>query len=212
MKALRRKLGRAQRQAAPAVTEVIRLMLDQLGKGPHATRDRALLLLGFAGALRRSELVALDLADVVFTAAGAVITLHRSKTDQEGAGTTKGIPLGSKPDTCPVRALKAWLDAASVSSGPIFRPIDRHGNIKPSRLNSASVARIVKRAAAAAGLDADTFSGHSLRAGLATAAAAAGVGERSIQKQTGHKSRAMLDRYIRDGQLFKDNAAGQVGL
>jgi integrase len=97
-------------------------------------------------------------------------------------------------------------------SGALFRPIDRHGNIKPARLTGAAVARIVKRAAAAAGLDQAAFSGHSLRAGLATAAAAAGAGDRSIQKQTGHKSRAMLDRYIRSGELFRDNAAGVVGL
>jgi integrase len=114
--------------------------------------------------------------------------------------------------TCPVRALRAWIEAAELVSGALFRPIDRHGNIKPQRLTAHAVARIVKRAAGAAGLEVEHFSGHSLRARLATAAAAAGAGDRSIQKQTGHKSRAMLDRYIRSAELLKDNAAGTVGL
>lgn len=212
MSGIRRALGRAQTQKAPAVTEVIRAMLDTLGSGPAGLRDRALLLLGFAGAFRRSELVALDIADLAFTPAGVVVIVRRSKTDQEGRGASKGIPMGLFTATCPVRALRAWIEAAQLVSGPLFRPIDRHGNIKPTRLTDHAVARIVKRYAAKAGLDADLFSGHSLRAGLATAAAAAGAGDRSIQKQTGHKSRAMLDRYIRSAELFKDNAAGIVGL
>lgn len=212
MSGIRRALGRAQTQKAPAVTEVIRAMLDTLGSGPAGLRDRALLLIGFAGAFRRSELVALDIADLAFVPSGVVITLRRSKTDQEGQGRNIGIPMGLFVATCPVRALRSWIEAAELVSGALFRPIDRHGNIKADRLTSHAVARIVKRTAAAAGLDAGLFSGHSLRAGLATAAAAAGAGDRSIQKQTGHKSRAMLDRYIRSAELFRDNAAGAVGL
>jgi integrase len=212
MKGIRRALGRAQTQKAPAVTDVIRMMLDTLGSGPAGLRDRALLLVGFAGAFRRSELVALDVADLAFVPSGVVVTLRRSKTDQEGQGRKIGIPLGLFVATCPVRALRAWLEHAELVSGPIFRPVDRHANIKPDRLTSHAVARIVKRCAGKAGLDPSLFSGHSLRAGLATAAAAAGADDRSIQKQTGHKSRAMLDKYIRDGQLFRENAAGVVGL
>lgn len=212
IKDIRRALGHAQRQAAPAVTEIIKAMVEQLGQEPHTSRDRALLLLGFAGAFRRSELVALNVEDLQFSSAGVAVTVRRSKTDQEGQGITKDIPLGLNAATCPVRALRAWIEAAELVSGPIFRPVDRHGNISTDRLTGHAVARIVKRAAGAAGLDASAFSGHSLRAGLATAAAAAGASDRSIQKQTGHKSRAMLDRYIRAGQLFKDNAAGVVGL
>lgn len=212
MSGIRRALGRAQTQKAPATLEPLRAMLDTLGAGPAGVRDRALLLLGFAGAFRRSELVALDLADLKLTPAGIVVTLRRSKTDQEGQGRSIGIPLGRNVATCPVRALRAWLELAQLQSGPIFRPIDRHGNIKPDRLTGSAVARIVKRAAGAAGLEVGQFSGHSLRAGLATAAAAAGASDRTIQKQTGHKSRAMLDRYIRSAELFKENAAGVVGL
>ena len=212
MKGIRRALGSAQTQKAPAVTEVIRAMVDALPAGLAGVRDRALLLLGFAGAFRRSELVSLDVADLQLTGAGLVVTLRRSKTDQAGQGSTKGIPLGSNPATCPVRAVRAWLDTAELVSGPIFRPIDRHGNITPSRLSGHAVARIVKRSAQRAGLEVADFSGHSLRAGLATAAAAAGVSERSIMAQTGHKSERMVRKYIRRGSLFRDNAAGGVGL
>ena len=212
MKALRKKLSRAQTQKAPAVTDIIRAMVAELPAGPAGLRDRALLLLGFAGAFRRSELVSLNVDDLQFTGAGVVVTLRASKTDQEGQGTTKGIPLGANAATCPVRALRAWLGAAELVSGALFRPIDRHGNIKAARLTGSAVARIVKRAAGRAGLDIADFAGHSLRAGLATAAAAAGVSERSIMQQTGHKSERMVRRYIRRGSLFTDNAAGKVGL
>jgi integrase len=212
MSGIRRALGRAQTQKAPATLEPLRAMLDTLGSGPAGLRDRALLLVGFAGAFRRSELVALDVADLAFVPSGVVITLRRSKTDQEGQGRKIGIPMGLFPATCPVRALRAWIEAAELVSGALFRPIDRHGNIKPARLTSHAVARIVKRCAAKAGLDAAAFSGHSLRAGLATAAATAGASDRVIMKQTGHKSRAMVDRYVRSAELFKDNAGGIVGL
>ena len=212
MKGIRRALGRAQTQKAPATLEPLRAMLDTLGAGPAGLRDRALLLVGFAGAFRRSELVSLDIADLAFVPSGVVITLRRSKTDQEGKGTSKGIPMGLFPATCPVRALRAWLEHAQLVSGAVFRPIDRHGNIKAQRLTDHAVARIVKRCAGKAGLDAAAFSGHSLRAGLATAAAAAGASDRTIMRQTGHKSGAMVQRYIRSAELFKENAAGVVGL
>jgi integrase len=212
MSGIRRALGRATVQKAPATLEPLRAMLDTLGTGPGAIRDRAMLLIGFAGAFRRSELVSLDIGDLAFVPSGVVVTLRRSKTDQEGQGRKIGIPMGLFVGTCPVRALRAWIEAAELVSGALFRPIDRHGNIKADRLTSHAVARIIKRAAAAAGLDAAAFSGHSLRAGLATAAAAAGASDRVIMKQTGHKSRAMVDRYIRSAELFKDNAGGIVGL
>ncbi len=212
MKGIRRALGSAQTQKAPIVTDVLRVMLGTLDTSPAGLRDRALLLVGFAGAFRRSELVGLQVADVAFNPQGLVITLRRSKTDQQGEGTQRALPYGLSPVTCPVRALRAWLDAADLPRGPLWRPIDRHGNIRPAALTSHAVARLVKRCAAAAGLNPADFSGHSLRAGLATAAAAAGVSERSIMAQTGHKSERMVRRYIRRGSLFRDNAAGKVGL
>jgi len=212
MKGIRRALGAAQEQKAPIVTEVLRVMLGTLDTSRAGLRDRALLLVGFAGAFRRSELVSLTVADLAFKPQGLVITLRRSKTDQEGEGTQRAIPYGLSPATCPVRALKAWLDASELVSGALWRPIDRHGNIGAAALTSHAVARLIKRCAAAAGLNPGDFSGHSLRAGLATAAAAAGVSERQIMAQTGHKSERMVRRYIRQGTQFKDNAAGAVGL
>ena len=176
------------------------------------TRDRALLLVGFAGAFRRSELVSLDVADVTFGADGLIVQLRRSKTDQEGEGRKVGLPFGSNPLTCPVRALRAWLDVAVVARGPIFRAVDRHGNVADVRLTDQSVALVVKRCAKAAGLDSEKYAGHSLRSGLATAAAMADVSERAIMAQTGHKSLPMVRRYIRDGSLFRRNAAAAVGL
>jgi integrase len=212
MQGIRRAKGTAPSRKAPAVTALIRMMVDQLPQSVLGARDRALLLVGFAGALRRSELVSLDVADVTFTADGLVVTLRRSKTDQEGQGRTVGIPYGSNLTTCPVRALRAWLDAASITERPIFRPITRHSAIQTTRLSSYAVALVVKRAAKAAGLDAAQFGGHSLRAGLATAAASAGVSERAIMNQTGHKSVTVARRYIREGSLFRENAAASVGL
>ena len=177
-----------------------------------ACRDRALLLLGFAGAMRRSELVALDVADVVETADGLIVTIRRSKTDQEGQGRKIGIPYGSKLATCPVRSLRAWKVRAKITEGPLFRQVNRHGKVLEGRLGDRTVALVVKRAVAATGVDAASYAGHSLRAGLATAAAMAGVSERVIQGQTGHKSLPILRRYIREGSLFRENAAAEVGL
>jgi site-specific recombinase XerD len=215
LKGIRRTKARAGETVArkeAAVTAIIRRMVTALPDTLAGARDRAILLLGFAGALRRSELVALDLDDLRFTHEGLVITLRRSKTDQEGQGEEKGIPYGSNPDTCPVRAVRRWLELAAIAPGPIFAPIDRHGRIRPARLCPQGVAIIIKRAAERAGLDPAQFAGHSLRAGLATAAAEAGVSERSIMSQTGHRSVAVARRYIRRGSLFRDNAAAQVGL
>jgi site-specific recombinase XerD len=140
-------------------------------------RDRALLLVGFAGAFRRSEVVSLDVADVTFSSDGLIVQLRRSKTDQEGEGRKVGLPFGSNPLTCPVRSLRTWLDAAAVVSGPIFRAVDRHANVADTRLTDQSVALVVKRCAKAAGLDPEKYAGHSLRSGLATAAAMADVSE-----------------------------------
>jgi integrase len=209
---VRRTLGTAQRQARPLTVADLRTMLEGLGSDRAGCRDRALLLLGFAGALRRSELVGLDVADLTEGIDGLTVRLRRSKTDQEGAGRTVGIPYGSNPATCPVRAWRAWLEVSGITEGPAFRPVDRHGHIRAPRLSAPAVALVLKRHAARAGLDPDEVSGHSLRAGLATSAAAAGVPERVIAEQTGHKGTAMLRRYIRESSLFRENAASAVGL
>jgi len=154
-----------------------------------------------------------DMEDVTFTEEGAVVLLRRSKTDQEGEGRKIGIPFGSTPQTCPVRSLRAWLEASGVMSGPLFQYVDRWGHVRPNRrLAPNAVGYIVKKHAELAGLDPASYAGHSLRAGLATQAALNGVPERAIQNQTGHKSLTMLRRYIRDGSLFRENAAAHLGL
>ncbi len=209
---IRRAKGTHQQGKAPAITAEMRRMVDTLDDRLIGIRDRALLLLGFAGAFRRSELVALVLADVHVGHDGLTIIIRKSKTDQEGQGRKMGIPYGSHPHTCPVRAMAAWREKSDLTEGALFRAINRHGAVQPGRLSDRAVALIVKRAALAAGLDPAKYAGHSLRAGLATSAAQAGVSERSIMAQTGHKSVMVARRYIRDGSLFRDNAAAQVGL
>jgi integrase len=209
---IRRTHGTAQTQKSPLLTADLRRMAGALDEGVMGARDRALLLVGFAGAFRRSELVGLDIEDCEFGRDGLVITLRRSKTDQEAQGRKIGIPYGSNPETCPVRALQAWIEVSGAESGALFRPINRHGQVRGGRLTGTAVALIVKRHAAAAGLAAENFSGHSLRADLATAAAIAGASEPAIMRQTGHRSAAMLRRYVREASLFRENAAAVVGL
>jgi site-specific recombinase XerD len=212
MKGIRRTKGTAPAQKAPALTEEIRAMLDATDAGTIGARDRALILLGFAGAFRRSELVALDIEDCIFGKDGLTILLRRSKTDQDSVGRKIGIPYGANPETCPVRVVRSWMEQAEITTGPLFRSISRHGRVQPGRLSGIDVARIVKKLATRAGLDAAKYAGHSLRAGHATSAAIAGASERSIMNQTGHRSVQMVRRYIRDGTLFRENSAGKLGL
>lgn len=207
LKGIRREKGTAQAQKSPLLPNQIRTMLDLLPDDLLGVRDRAILLLGFAGGFRRSELVGLDVQDIEFTEDGMVVTIRRSKTDQEGQGRRVGIPFGSYPATCPVRSVRAWIDAASITGGPVFRPVGRWGHVGEQRLANRAVARVVQRYAQAVGLDPRKFAGHSLRAGLATAAAKAGKSERAIMAQTGHRSVAMVRKYIREGSLFTENAA-----
>jgi site-specific recombinase XerD len=211
MAGISRKLGKAQKGKTPALTADIRAMVRCLSGDLRGVRDRALLLLGFAGAFRRSELVALDVEDIEACHDGLLITIRHGKTDQEGIGRLLGIPRGEHAETCPVRAYENWLHAAGITSGPVFHGVSRHGALL-ERLSDKGVARVVKHAAEAAGLDPTHYSGHSLRAGLATSAAAAGVLDRDIMQQTGHKRVETLYKYIRKANIFRDNAAKQVGL
>jgi integrase len=212
MRGIRRAKGIAPNGKSPILTPLLKQMITALPDDLPGLRDKALLVIGFAGAFRRSELVGLQVRDVQIGEAGLIITLRRSKTDQEGASFTKGLPAGTSDATCPKGALEAWLQLAAITSGPIFRPIDRWGHVGSRALSSLGVARAVKRALTALNLDTTDYSGHSLRAGLVTAAATAGVSERVIMQQTGHKNTAMLRRYIREGSLFRENAAAAVGL
>ena len=171
-------------------------------------RDRALLLLGFAGALRRSELAALDFEDIEETAEGIRVTIRRSKTDQEGRGAVIAIPRGKL--ACPVEALKAWFQAALITGGPIFRPIAKGGRMLNTRLTGRSVANIVKIHAARAGLDPVEFAGHSLRSGFLTSAATRGASIFKMADQSRHKSMDTLRGYVRDAELSKDHAGATL--
>ena len=209
MRGIKRLRGTAQREAKPLLREDLFAILECIGDDPKGLRDKALLLIGFAGAFRRSELVGLDFTDIEPARQGIVITLRRSKTDQMGEGRKIGVPFG-RTRWCPVKHLTDWLDHTGTEAGPIFRSIERHGHIAEQRLSGEAVGIIVKQRAKAAGFDPDAYSGHSLRAGLATSAAMAGASTWKIRRQTGHASDAMLARYIRDGDMFADNAAGAV--
>ncbi|SMO58312.1 site-specific integrase [Melghirimyces algeriensis] len=209
---IRRTKGVKEEGKDPILVEDLRQMVEMLPDTLTGKRDRALLLIGFSGGFRRSELVSINREDIQTVQRGMVVNLRRSKTDQEGRGEKVGIPRGSRPETCPLRSLEDWLTTAGITEGPIFRPINRYGQVRNRRLTDRSVALIVKKAVESIGLDPKRFAGHSLRAGIATSAAMAGKDERAIMKQTRHKSTNMVRRYIRDGELFNENAAMGLGL
>jgi integrase len=191
---------------APLRVEDLATIVAGLGSSTRDLRDRAVLLLGFAGALRRSEISSLDCCWIERTQRGLVISMPRSKTDQEGKGRRIGIPRGHAP-VCPVTTLEAWLEASAIMDGSVFRPVTKGGRVLGSRLSVDAIAIIVKQRAAAIGLDPARHSGHSLRAGFATSAAAAGVPTWKIKAQTGHVSDVVLGGYIRELDLFKGMAA-----
>lgn len=203
--------GQAPRRKTPLVVEAMRACLDELDDTPRGRRDRALLLVCWAGALRRSEVVALTLSDVHVEDRGLVVTVRRGKTDQVGEGRQIGLPFGRRAPYCPVRSYQAWTGLLSSRRGPVFVAVGQDGRPSSRALDGRHVARLVKRVADQAGLVGD-YSGHSLRAGFATAAAAAGASERSIMAQTGHKSVIIARGYIRPATLFEDNAAAVAAL
>jgi integrase len=205
LRGLRRKQGTAQKQAKPLLKEELFAILDPVGDSMKDVRDRALLLLGFAGGFRRSELVGLDFADIAIVRQGLIVTLQRSKTDQEGAGRKIGIPHG-RTQHCPVAAVTAWLARSAITQGAMFCPVTRYGHLQPARLSGDAVSEVIRERLSAIGMNPEGYSGHSLRAGFATSAAQAGVSTLKIRQQTGHASDAMLSRYVRDGELFVGNA------
>ena len=207
---IRRKLGTHQEGKTPVLTVDIAAMVATVPDSLIGKRNRALILLGYAGALRRSELVGIDVSDLTFSADGIRLNIRKSKTDQEGAGQVIGISYGGA--LCPVHALEAWLRASGIVTGPVFRCVTRHGHVQAERLTAQVVASVVKARSAAAGLDSKKYSGHSLRAGLVTQAAMNDIAEHRIMRQTRHKSSDMVRKYIREANLFKDNVSGRVGL
>ena len=214
LEGVRRTHGTEPDRHAPAGIGEVRRMVSRITPDTlTGARDRALLLVGFALAARRSELVALIVDDLELRPEGYVVRIRRSKTDQTGAGTVRALPRGTDHDTCPVLALEHWLALSGITAGPIFRRVDRWGRIGDRALSPATVALVVKHASELAGLDPDRFAGHSLRAGFCTTAAARGASDRAISRQTGHSPNSRIIRdYIRHGTIFTDNAATDLGL
>jgi integrase len=205
---IRRSSTAAPRRKAAATTELVRQMLETCDDSTQGRRDRALLALGFAGAFRRSELVALRVEDLEETPDGYRVHIRKSKTDQCGLGQT--IPVGRGSRLRPVEAVQEWLRAANITSGPIFLQVHRYGAVRPSGLTPHMVALIVKRRARMAGLNPAEFSGHSLRAGFVTSAAEAGKNHFKIMDVTRHKSMNTLRGYVRSAELFKDYAGDGI--
>lgn len=209
IKGIKRSLGTAQAEARPLLRDDLFAVLERTGDDTKSVRDRALLLVGFAGGFRRSELVGFDIEDIEHVRQGIAVRLRRSKTDQEGTGRKIGIPFG-RTRWCPVTALNQWLSRAAIGAGPVFLRVNRHGHISKHRLSSEAVSLVIKERVASAGFEPSRYSGHSLRAGFATSAAMAGVSTWKIRAQTGHASDAMLGRYIREGDMFAGNGAGML--
>jgi integrase len=205
LRGIRRTKGTKQDGKSALVADHLRSLIAGLPESVIGNRDAALLLLGFSGAFRRSELVALNVEDLEFGEKGLRVTLRFSKTDQEGQGRYVGIPYSANHRVCPVRRLQRWLKDAGIATGPVFRPINRHGHVSPHRLSGQGVWIVVKRACATAGLEAGEFGAHSLRSGFVTTALNAGKSETAIIGQTGHKSTVMLRRYHKETDLFKNN-------
>lgn len=211
LKGIRRTKGVAQAKKSPLVVEALREVLATLDDSVRGRRDRCMLLIGWTGALRRSEIVAIDHEDLALVTEGLVLTIRRSKTDQYGHGDVIGLPRHEDPRYDVVRAYCGWVERSGCHDGPVFRPVTRHGYVLPRRMNDRSVALLVKRVAKIANLQGD-YSGHSLRAGLATSAASAGAGEASIMRQTRHKSITVMRGYIRPASVWLDNAAAVAAL
>ncbi len=226
-KGIRNKIGTAQTCKDPILLEDLQKMINAIVRNEKINnsllglRDRAILLIGFVGAFRRSELVSLTMNDIKFIKEGLIVTLRKSKTDQDGQGRKIAIPYGSNILTCPVRTLQEWLEVSRIGEGPLFRYINRHGQLAEKALSAHAIAKIIKRndyiknnieQAKANNTTPLDYSGHSLRAGFATTAAMAGVPERIIMKQTGHKRSETIRRYIRMGNIWTENAATKIGL
>ena len=210
MSAIRREKGTFQRGKAPILMETLYLLSDCFGDDIASLRDRALILLGFAGAFRRSELVRIQMDELSFSPEGMTVFIPHAKGDQLGHGSTIAIPYAPDEEICAVRAVERWILAARLHHGPLFRGFKNNGEIRDKQLSDKSVALIVKKYISMAGLDAKSFAGHSLRRGFATSAAQHDVDALSIMRQTRHKSEKMVHRYIEQGNIFKDNALARM--
>ena len=205
---VRRTIGTAPRQKDPVLAVDLKKMVEACSNDLAGCRDRLLLVLGWCGAFRRSEIVALQVSDVVVVRGGLEVTLRRSKTDQDGEGRVVALPRSSDVALCPESLLAEWLERSGITEGHLFRNVNRYGYCSTKGLHSDSIAKMVKGLARQAGLkNAEDISGHSLRAGLVTEAVLAGRTSLSIRRTTGHASDKMLARYFRSADMWRDNAA-----
>jgi len=190
--------------------KIINVIDEQTNQEIKKIRDRSIILIGFSGGFRRNEIVSLDYDDLDFVPEGLKITVRRSKTDQFGEGSLKGLPYFDNPQYCPVRSIQKWLKISKIYSGPLFRRFSKGSKLLENRLTDQTVALLIKEYLRIAGIDSKNYSGHSLRSGFATSAAESGAEERSIMAMTGHKSTEMVRRYIKEANLFKNNALNKI--
>jgi site-specific recombinase XerD len=215
---IKRKKGSYQKGKKPILINHLKLMIEAIDKdtsdetGIRKLRDKTIILLGFAGGFRRIELISIDFEDLEFVSEGVKIFIRKSKTDQFGEGMIKGLPYFTSQKYCPVWHLKKWLEISEIKSGPIFRRFSKGLNLGKNRLTDQSVALFLKKHLSNAGIENKNYSGHSLRSGFATVTAESGADERSIMAMTGHKTTQMVRRYIKEANLFKNNALNKINL
>ena len=213
---IKRRKGSVQKGKKPILISNLKLIINVIDKSKYEDikkyRDRSIILIGFSGGFRRNEIVSLDYDDLDFVSEGLKINLKRSKTDQFGEGSVKGLPYFDNAQYCPVLSLKNWIEVSNISSGALFRRFSKGSKLSENRLTDQTVALLIKKYLKLAGIDNKNYSGHSLRSGFATTAAESGAEERSIMAMTGHKSTEMVRRYIKEANLFKNNALNKIKL
>ena len=211
---IKRRKGSNQKGKKPilisSLKEIINAIDNQKKEEIKKLRDRSIILIGFSGGFRRNEIVSLDYEDLDFVPEGLKINLKRSKTDQLGEGSVKGLPYFENTKYCPVVSLQKWIEISKIKSGSLFRRFTKGSKLSENRLTDQTVALLIKKYLQLAGIDNKNYSGHSLRSGFATSAAESGAEERSIMAMTGHKSREMVRRYIKEANLFKNNALSKI--
>jgi site-specific recombinase XerD len=211
---IKRRKGNIQKGKKPilinSLKKIINAIDEQKTDEIKKIRDRSIILIGFSGGFRRNEIVSLDYDDLDFVPEGLKLTLKRSKTDQFGEGTLKGLPYFDSSQYCPVLSLKKWIETSNINSGPLFRRFSKGSKLTDNRLTDQTVALLIKKYLNLSGIDSKNYSGHSLRSGFATSAAESGAEERSIMAMTGHKSTEMVRRYIKEANLFKNNALNKI--
>jgi len=211
---IRRRKGSIQKGKKPLLINYLKKVINVIDEYNNEDlkkfRDRSIILMGFSGGFRRNEIVSLNYDDLDFVNEGLKINLKRSKTDQYGEGSVKGLPYFDNAQYCPVLSLKNWLQVSNINSGPLFRRFSKGSKLSENRLTDQTVALLIKKYLKLAGIDNKNYSGHSLRSGFATTAAESGAEERSIMAMTGHKSTEMVRRYIKEANIFKNNALNKI--